>query len=69
LKGTLFPSWLRIYAVRLDINLFVVSGGGIKLTPTMNEREHLLKELRKLEVAVQYLREDEADQLNPIELR
>lgn len=69
LKGELYPSWLRLYAVRLDVNLFVVCGGGIKLTPTMNNREHLLKELKKLDVTVQYLRDEDDDQLNMIELR
>jgi uncharacterized protein YciI len=42
-------SWLRIYAIRIEKNVFIVTGGAIKLTKTMNEREHLIKELKKLE--------------------
>ena len=33
-------SWLRIYALRLEPNVYVVTGGAIKLTRTMQEREH-----------------------------
>ncbi len=51
-------SWLRIYAVRIAANFFVVSGGAIKLTARMNEREHLLKELAKLELTKNFLREN-----------
>lgn len=54
-KGDNRRSWLRIYAIRIDSNLFVISGGAIKLTKTMNEREHLLKELEKLEITKQFL--------------
>ncbi|MEO1517714.1 MAG: hypothetical protein AAFV95_22015 [Bacteroidota bacterium] len=58
-KGNLKPSWLRIYAIRADLNLFVVSGGAIKLTPTMNEREHLLLEIQKLNATRTYLFDEE----------
>ncbi|OBX26728.1 hypothetical protein LX77_03896 [Gelidibacter algens] len=44
-KGMKRHSWLRVYAIRIEANLFVVSGGAIKLTPTMNERNHLILEL------------------------
>jgi hypothetical protein len=43
--------------VRLNYNFFVISGGAIKLTKTMNEREYLKDELRKLDVLVRFLRE------------
>lgn len=61
-------SWLRIYAVRKDVNNFVVSGGAIKLTKTMNEREHLQQELLKLKAVKAYLMADEDEQLEFIEL-
>lgn len=51
------PFWLRLYAIRIAENLYVVTGGAIKLTKTMNERAHLRIELDKLEVAQQYLKE------------
>lgn len=49
-------SWLRIYAVRLDENIFVVTGGAIKLTRTMQEREHTMEELEKLNRCKSYLK-------------
>ena len=42
-------SWLRLYAIRFQRNSYLVTGGTIKLTRTMQEREHTLEELRKLE--------------------
>jgi hypothetical protein len=47
--------WVRIYAIRIDQNLFVITGGAIKLTRTMNDRDHLLKELDKLELVKGFL--------------
>ena len=41
-------SWLRIYAIRLEPNVYVVTGGAIKLSRTMQEREHAARELDKL---------------------
>ncbi|QRR00773.1 hypothetical protein [Dyadobacter sandarakinus] len=55
--GTGAKSWLRIYAVRLHYEFFVISGSAIKLTKTMNEREHLQEELKKQGVLVKFLRE------------
>jgi hypothetical protein len=59
--GLAWHSWLRIYAIRVDVNVFVVSGGAIKLTPNMNEREHLLLELKKLEITQNYCRDNDID--------
>ena len=53
--GEYKPSWLRVYAIRIERNAFVVTGGGIKLVQRMQEREHLQKELDKLELIKQYL--------------
>ena len=49
-------SWLRIYAIRLEPNVYVVTGGAIKLTRTMQEREHTTIELQKLNRCKDYLR-------------
>lgn len=49
-------SWLRVYAIRIAANLYVVSGGAIKLTKDMSP-EHLKLELRKLESTATYLKE------------
>ena len=41
-------SWLRIYAVHF-YDMYVITGGTIKLTRTMQERAHTFYELEKLE--------------------
>lgn len=48
-------SWLRLYAIKLDPNIYLVTGGAIKLTPKMADREHTLKELQKMEMVRNYL--------------
>ena len=48
-------SWLRVYAIRLEKNVFVITGGAIKLTRTMQERSHTQAELDKLNQCRQYL--------------
>lgn len=50
------PSWLRIYAIRLEPNVFVVTGGAIKLTRTMQERVHTSLELKKLNSCKEFLK-------------
>ncbi len=60
-RGTEDKSWLRIYAIRIELNLFVVSGGAIKLTRTMQEREHTNLELNKLDITQKYLQDQEND--------
>lgn len=48
-------SWLRIYAIRLEPDVYVVTGGAIKLTRKMQDREHTLKQLGKLNKCKAYL--------------
>lgn len=48
-------SWLRIYAIRIDPGIYVITGGAIKLTRTMQEREHTLIELIRMEKVRNYL--------------
>lgn len=67
-KGMLRPSWLRIYAIRIEANLFVVCGGAIKLTLTMNDRDHLKLELEKLEFTRNFLQDDDDENLEFFEL-
>lgn len=54
-KGIDAP-WVRVYAVKLDDNIYVISGFGIKLVKRMQEDEQLMEELNKLEKATQYLK-------------
>lgn len=62
-------SWLRVYAVRLEPNVYVVTGGAIKLTRTMQDREHTMIELKKLNKCKSYLKENRVfDQDSFIEL-
>jgi hypothetical protein len=51
-------SWLRIYAIRISSNIYIISGGAIKLTRTMNNRDHLLLELQKMKTTQQFLQEN-----------
>ncbi len=67
-KGIKRPSWLRIYAIRIEANLFVVCGGAIKLTPTMNNRDHLNLELEKLEFTRNFLKDEDNKNLDFVEL-
>lgn len=49
------PSWLRLYAIKLDRGIFLITGGTIKLTHLMQDRQHTLNELKKMEHVRNYL--------------
>ena len=49
------PSWLRIYAIKIEPGVYLVTGGAIKLTATMAERSHTLTELGRMEQVRNYL--------------
>jgi len=55
---------LRIYAIKADKNIYVITGGAIKLTNKMYEAEHTAEELKKLNKCKNFLKENE---LNCIE--
>ena len=48
-------SWLRIYAIKLNSGIFIITGGAIKLTATMQERTHTALELIKIEQVRRFL--------------
>ena len=50
-------SWLRIYAIKIDENRYLVTGGAIKLTLSMQDHPITKNELIKLEKARNYLLE------------
>lgn len=54
-KRVTHRSWLRLYALKLEKNIYLITGGAIKLTFTMQERSHTLKELEKMEMIRNYL--------------
>lgn len=69
-RGIHKRSWLRIYAIRLEENVYFVTGGGIKLTKDMRP-PHLQVELEKLKKAKEYLKTNfiaDSDDLGFIEL-
>lgn len=61
-------TWLRLYAIRIDVNFFVVCGGAIKLRETLNDRKYLLKELEKIEITRDYLKDEDSDVLDFYEI-
>ena len=54
-KSKTSKQWLRLYAIRISRQCYIITGSAIKLVKLMNEREHLKKELHKLERVKQYL--------------
>lgn len=51
-------SWLRVYAIRLEPNVYIITGGAIKLSRTMQEREHTARELLKIDRCKRFLRDN-----------
>jgi hypothetical protein len=47
---------LRLYAVRIGVNTFVVTGGAIKATSRMDERPHTQKQLIRLTTVKDWLK-------------
>ncbi|NDV57343.1 hypothetical protein [Bacteroides sp. 519] len=47
--------FLRLYAIRIDVNCYVITGGAIKITRTMQEHPDANKEFQKLEQCKNYL--------------
>lgn len=52
------PRWLRIYAIRIEPNVYIVTGGAIKLTAKMQDREHTQIELNKLNSCRNFLKQN-----------
>ena len=51
-------SWLRLYAIKLEDNIFLITGGAIKLTRLMIERHHTLEQLERMERVRNFLIEN-----------
>ena len=49
-------SWLRIYAIRIEPDVYIITGGAIKLTATMQDRKHTQRELDKLNACREFLK-------------
>jgi hypothetical protein len=57
-KGKIKENILRYYAIKLDNNCFVITGGAIKMSQKMQEHPDTDNELKKLEKARAYLKEN-----------
>ncbi|MGL5785834.1 MAG: hypothetical protein ACRCX4_03305 [Bacteroidales bacterium] len=55
-KSKLKENWLRLYAIKIDTNRFLITGGAIKLTRSMHESDHTRNELKKLSKVCEYLK-------------
>lgn len=53
------PSWLRLYGLRVEKGVYVITGGAIKLTHKMEDRYHTRKELIKLDKGRSFLKEND----------
>lgn len=56
-KGKLnkHKSWVRFYSIKIEPNIYILTGGTIKLTATMQEREHTKSQLGILKCCRDYL--------------
>ncbi len=57
-KGKIKENILRYYAIKLDENCFVITGGAIKMSQKMQEHTDTTNELKKLEKARAYLKQN-----------
>jgi hypothetical protein len=57
-KGKIKKNRLRYYAIKLDNNCFVITGGAIKMSQKMQEHSDTNNELKKLEIARTYLKQN-----------
>lgn len=49
---------LRLYAIKIDNNCFVITGGAIKMSQTMQDHPDTFEELRKIHRAQSYLKDN-----------
>lgn len=57
-KGKIRRNRLRFYAIKLDDNCFVITGGAIKMSQKMQDHADTNNELEKLKVARAFLHEN-----------
>ena len=60
-------NYLRLYAVKIDANCFLISGGAIKFHHLNKDRPHTQHEMQKLNICKEYLKENgvfDADDFN-----
>lgn len=57
-KADIIRPKLRLYALRVDKNIFILTGGCIKLTHKMNENEFTQLELNKIHTVKEFLKKE-----------
>ncbi len=48
-------SWLRIYGLRVESNIYIITGGAIKLKGKMIDRKHTNDQFKRLKSCRNYL--------------
>ncbi len=56
--GPFTHSWLRLYAIEVSKECYIVTGGAIKLTRKMLDRKHTSKEIDKMNMCLNYLKDN-----------
>ena len=51
-------NYLRIYAIKIDEDVFVITGGAIKFTDKMNQADHTIKEWARINHCKDFLKEN-----------
>ena len=54
-KSKAKQTWLRLYALRVEDDVYIITGGAIKLTQKMQDRKHTNLELNKIESCRSFL--------------
>lgn len=54
-KQKIKSGWLRLYALRIEANVYIITGGAIKQSLEMKDHPHTKEELIKLEKCKNYL--------------
>ena len=59
-------NWLRIYGLKVEDDTYIITGGAIKLTRTMQERKHTNNELKMLNNVRKYLIDRNIDNIQAV---
>ena len=65
-KSKAKATWLRIYALRVNSNIYIITGGAIKLTQKMQDRKHTNVELSKIKSCRKYLIDHGIDDIDKV---
>ncbi len=57
-KGKIEKNGIRLYAIKIDENCFVITGGAIKMSQTMQDHPDSNEELKKIHRAKSFLHEN-----------